>query len=92
MPSLLVWLMAVIGPLARKVLLSLGIGWVVFSGYKLVIDQVKSQVVSYWGAMPSDVISVLSMSGFGDAFGIVLGAFAYRAAMMAAGHLGKVTS
>lgn len=92
MPSILSFLFAVVGPLARKVLSSLGIGWVVYSGYSFVLDQIKGQVVSYWGAISSDMVSLLSIAGFGDAFGIILGALAYRASILAIGHLGKLAT
>ena len=92
MPSLLTFLFAVVGPLARRVLSSLGIGWVVYSGYTLIIEQIKTQVSSYWGAMSADMLALMSLAGFGEAFGIILGALAYRGAVLALGHLGRVAT
>lgn len=92
MPSLLTFLFAVVGPLARRVLSSLGIGWVVYSGYTLIIEQIKTQVSSYWGVIPADMLALMSLAGLGEAFGIILGALAYRGAVLALGHLGKVAT
>lgn len=91
MANVLTWLLAIIGPVAKRLLASLGIGWVVYSGYKLAVDHIKSEVVSLWGAIPGDIMSFLSLAGFGEAFGIILGALAFRASMLAVSQLGKLT-
>lgn len=86
------WLLAASWPLAKKVLLMLGIGWVTYQGLGLVVGQVNSEVGALWGGMPSAVLQIASLSGVVESVGILLGALAARASLMAIGKLGKVTA
>lgn len=90
MPSLLTWIMSVIGPIAKRLLASLGIGWVVLSSYKAALDQVRAEVLTLWGSVPADVVNYMILAGFGEALGVILGAMAFRASMAAIGYLGKI--
>lgn len=91
MPSLFAWILAAIGPIAKRLLASLGIGWITYEGYSFVVDQAKSSLASAWGGMTSEALSMASSSGFGVAFGIILGAFAFKITSSVFTRLGKLT-
>lgn len=84
------WIDSSLGAWAKKVLSSLGIGWLSFEGITELASQLKDQFLASWGGIPQDVVNILSMAGFGVAFGVVFGAITYRAVMSAFGRLGKV--
>lgn len=86
------WLLAAVWPLAKQVLFMLGVGWVTYEGYGLIVDQVASQMVGYLGGLPSSVFRIASLLGVVEALGITLGALSARAALLAVGRLGKVTA
>lgn len=90
MPSMFAWLLAAIVPIVKRVLAALGVGWVTFTALTSLVDQVKSSVLSSWGAIPADILAIATMSGFGTAFGVILGAFAYKASLSAISYLGRV--
>lgn len=92
MNDLFTWLDNAVGNLAKKVLSALGIGWVSFEGITGLAAQVRDYVSAAWGQMPADVLAIASMAGFGVAFGVVMGAIMYRAAMSALGHLGRLVA
>jgi len=86
------WLLAAVWPLAKQVLLMLGIGWVTYEAYGLIVDQIAAQMVGYLGGLPSSVLQIASLLGVVEALGITLGALSARAALLAVGKLGKVTA
>lgn len=90
MANLFTWLLAAAWPLAKKVLMMLGIGWVTYEGLGLIAGQVSAQVVALWGGMSADLLMMASRLGIPQAVGITLGAITARVAFIAAGKLGKV--
>jgi len=92
MQTLWVFLAAAVWPLAKKVLASLGIGFLTYEGLTLVGAQVQSAVLSSWGAVGGATIQILSLAGFTDAVGIMLSAITAKVALVAIGRLGKVTT
>ncbi len=77
--------------LPSRVLAALGIGWVSYEGYKTLVDELITQLMASYNAMPIAVYQLLSLGGFTDGLGILLGAFAARASLFAVSHFGKVT-
>ncbi|MDO9448878.1 MAG: DUF2523 domain-containing protein [Rugosibacter sp.] len=92
MANLAVWLMALVGPAAKKILVALGIGLVSYAGYSAIADQVRSAVIAQWGSIPASAVAILSIAGVGEALGIVLGAVATRSAIMAVERYAKLSS
>lgn len=92
MPNLFVWLMAAVGPIVKKVLASLGVGWVTFTALSAFSNLLRDYLVSAWGSFPADLMALASMSGFGTALGIISGAFAYKASISAISYLGRISS
>ena len=76
--ALLGGLVQAAGTLVGRVLLSLGIGYVTYTGLDSSLDWIKSQIASAFGGVPSQAMSVMSACGAGTAVSIVLGAIAAR--------------
>lgn len=87
---LITFLLAAAWPIAKKVLIAMGIGFATYSGLSLIADQVKNEVIAAWGQLGSAALQVLSLGGIPQALGILLGALTAGAAMMAAARLAKV--
>ena len=87
-----VFLVALAGPIARRVLLSLGLGGVRYAGLALIAEQVKTAVVDNYGALSGNVLDLLNLLGAGQAIGIVLGAIIARAAFAAIARIGVMSS
>lgn len=90
MDSLFDWLASAVGPLAKRVLSALGIGWLTFEGLGAMVDQARDAVISAWGGISANVLTVASMAGVGTAIGIVLGAIVARVTFVMLAKLGKV--
>lgn len=84
------WLSSAVGPLAKRVLSALGIGWLTFEGLGQMVEQAKSMVISLWGSGASSVWVVAEMAGIGTALGIILGAIVARVAYQTLAKLGKL--
>lgn len=92
MPNLAAFLLSLAWPLAKKVLVALGIGWATYEGLSVLAGAVQTQVISAWGQLGGTTLQLLSLGGWPQAVGILLGALAARAALLAVGKLTKVTS
>jgi hypothetical protein len=91
MANLAAWLLSLGAPLAKRVLIALGIGVISYTGYSALVDQVKVAVLAQWGQLGGATLALMSLGGVGEALGIILSAFAARAALMAAERLGRIT-
>ena len=86
------WIIAAIGPLAKRALVAVGVGWVTYEALGVAVEAVRVEMVAQWGQMSGDVAGLLALGGVGQACGIVLGALAARGALMAGARLGKVVA
>lgn len=89
--QLFAFLLAAAWPIVKKVLVSLGIGFVAYQGLALIAEQVKQEVIAAWGQLGAATLQVLSLGGVPQALGILLGALTAGAALMAFARLSKVT-
>ena len=86
------FLVALAGPIARRVLFSLGLGIVSFAALSAIASQVKDAVISNYGQIPQSILPILDLLGAGQALGIILGGIIARAAFGALGHIGRTTA
>lgn len=91
MTTLASFLLAIVGTLAGRVLLSLGIGWISYAGVAAALEGVRSKIEALW-ATPSDVLNIMYMGGMGTAVAILLSAFTIRAAFYGISRLGKLAA
>lgn len=92
MANIFVWLLAAVWPLAKKVLVSLGIGWATYGGLSLIAGQIKTEVIAAWGGLGQASLQILTLAGVPQALGILLGALTAAATMTAVNRLTKVNS
>lgn len=85
------FLLAIVGTLAGRALLSLGIGWISYAGVSAALDAVRGHIVTAWSA-GGEAIQLAYMAGMGEAVGILLAAFAVRSAFYGISKLGKVAA
>jgi cell division protein FtsX len=71
-------LINLVGTLAGRVLVALGISVVTYSGINATLDALKSQAISSFTALPPEVMSMLSMMRVGQCISIVSSAIAAR--------------
>lgn len=76
------WLVALAGPLARRVLASLGLGVVTYVGMDAAISGILAQAKAGWGGMAGDVTSYVAMSGANVALSLIAGALVGRVGLM----------
>ena len=86
------FLAAAIGPLAKRVLVALGLGFISWSGFQAIKVQVLSAVTAAWAGVPADVYQVLALAGVVDAIGVWLGALTAVVALLSLKHLGVLQS
>lgn len=86
------WLLALAVPLARKILVALGIGWLTYESFGFLVTQLQNAVLGAWGQVGGVTFQLLSLAGVPDSLGIILGGFAARAALMGVAKLGKIAT
>lgn len=91
MTTLASFLLSIVGTLAARVLLSLGIGWISYAGVASALNAVRGHIVLAW-SVSSPVFELMYMAGMGQAVGILLAAFSIRAAFFGISKLAKVTA
>lgn len=69
------WLVALVGPIAARVLVSLGFTAVSFAGVTALTDQLVQMAKDQWAALPSAVLQLASLSGIPQALGMIFGAY-----------------
>lgn len=89
--SIATFVIAIAGSLAARVIMSLGLGWVTYSGLMLALTQVTGYITTAFTST-SPVINVLLLAGMGHAVGITLAALTTRALMFGFASLGKAIS
>lgn len=72
-------LLRIVGPMAARVLLSLGMGYVTYSGFDLAVGFLLDHIKSDMGSMPAEVASLLGFLWVDKAIGLIFSA--YSAAM-----------
>ncbi|HSI23789.1 MAG TPA: DUF2523 domain-containing protein [Methylophilaceae bacterium] len=71
-------LIQALGTIVGRLLISLGVGFVAYTGISSGIDYLKGQVVSRLGGLPADIVSILSLGQLDTAISITFSAIAVR--------------
>jgi hypothetical protein len=78
------FLLAMAGPLAKQVMVSLGFAVVTYVGVSTAVDALLSSARSAWaGTFSADVAQLVAMAGLNTALSILAGALIARVSMMA---------
>lgn len=70
-----------------KVFIAIGISFVTFTGFTVGLGFVKDYISNQLNSMPSDILQIIMMAGFGHALGLIFGAFAFNVAMQSISKL-----
>lgn len=85
------FVLAIAGSLAARVIMSLGLGWVTYSGIMAAMAQVTGFITAAF-TTASPIVNVLLLAGLGHSVGIMLAALTTRAMMFGFATLGKAVS
>lgn len=79
MNVIITWLAALLFTLPGRILSSLGIGWLTYTGYKSALESLVSSVQSHINSVPVEIYNLLALSGFVTGIGVILAAIVARA-------------
>lgn len=83
-------LTALAGPLAKKVLSALGIGFLTFAGVDAAVNGALSAAKSNFAGTATDIASILAISGMFTAMSIIAGGITAGLTMMVFSRLAKI--
>lgn len=89
MANLAVWLLALVTPVVRRVLIALGIGLVTYTGLDYALNGLRDAVINSLGGIPADVSGIAATLGIYESVSIALGAIATRLALTQLTKWGK---
>lgn len=75
------WLMALASPIARQILISLGIGVVTFVGLDTALAAALAAAKQALGGLPGDTINILGLGGVFQACSILAGGLTARVSL-----------
>lgn len=75
--GLAAFIIAMVGPVAARILASLGLSLVSVTGLTLAYSMLKAQVISGIGGLPAAAIQLGGLMGIWEALGIVMGALVF---------------
>ncbi len=84
------FLMAIAGPLARKVMLALGIGFLTFQGVDAAVSGALNAAKSAFGGLTGDIAQLIAISGINWAMGIIAGSITAGVTMMVFSRMAKL--
>lgn len=77
-------MMMLAGPLARQVMISLGLAVVTYTGVDLAVNGLLDAAKAAWtGSLSADVVSYLALSGVNTGLSLLAGAISGRVALFA---------
>lgn len=77
------WLLSLAGPLAKQVMVSLGIGVLVYTGVDSAVTSALGYAKTAWaGSLHAEVSAFMALGGVNTALGIVAGGITARISMM----------
>lgn len=70
-----------------RLIVAVGLTFVSYIGYVVALSKFKDYIVNAMNNMPSDVLNLLLISGFGQGLGYLFGAFSFTVSMKALNKL-----
>lgn len=84
------FLMALVGPLARQALISLGIGLITFVGVDAAVTGALASAKSNMGQITGSVAAILARGGVFTAMSVIAGGITARVSMLVLKRMGRV--
>lgn len=76
------WLITLVLPIVKRVLIALGISIVTYAGLSAVLSSIQSQIVTNIGGVTGTIAQLAAMWGFQESVGIILAAVTTKFAMV----------
>jgi hypothetical protein len=77
------WLLTLVGPLAKQVMVALGFGVLVYTGVDAAVSAGLGAAKSAWaGSLYGEVTAFMALAGVNTALGIIAGGITARISMM----------
>lgn len=86
--TLVQWLLALVGPLARQACVSLGLGIISYVGVSALITSALSSAQGAWGGAAGEIASFMNLCGANQALGIIAAGITARGTLMASKRIG----
>ncbi|MFO0202689.1 MAG: DUF2523 domain-containing protein [Oligoflexus sp.] len=81
--NLAAWLLTLVGPLAKQVMVALGFGVLVYTGVDAAVSGALGAAKNAWaGSLYGEVTAFMALAGVNTALGIVAGGITARISMM----------
>jgi hypothetical protein len=94
MPVIIAWIgtlfLSIAGSLVSKVLVSLGIGYITYTGVDLSIGWAKAQFLSNLSGVPAAAVGIASVMKVGVCVSMLLSAITARATLMGMSAAGSI--
>lgn len=90
MPGIAAWLMALMTPLAKQVLVGLGFGIVTYAGVDAAFSTIITMMQAQMGSAVPEYMVYMKMSGIVEAMGLILSALAFKISIMQMSKLVKL--
>jgi hypothetical protein len=74
-------IIAIAGSFGARLLVGLGITLGSYAGLDSIVNTAIGYIQTNYGGITPNVLAIFNMAGFGQAFGIILGAYLTKAAM-----------
>lgn len=84
------FLFALASPIAKKVLIALGLGFITYAGLDVAVNAALDAAKSNISGMPAAVVAILSIAGVWTSMAIVAGGITARLSMMVFSRIGRV--
>jgi hypothetical protein len=65
-------------PFLQRLFVALGVGFVVFTGYQLLFDQIKGYIYGAFSGAPANMIALVEIARVDDAANMILSAYSVR--------------
>lgn len=82
MPAIIAMLLGglinVVGTMAGRVLVALGIGIVSYTGMQMLVGQLQTSIVGAFAGVPSQILAIIYLMKVGQALGIIMAATSAR--------------
>jgi len=92
MPTIAAFLIGLVTPLVKKVLIALGFGVVTYAAMTPLINSVISSAQSAFGGITGAVAGLAGLAGIPEVLGIFAGALVARVSFIAAGQIAKMAA
>lgn len=79
MQALWLFLWSAIVPLAMRVLVGVGIGWVTYSGVGAGLDALTTNIMNNYNGLGADILAVLNLAGFSVVINTLISSFVISA-------------